>query len=559
MLRLSKDPDQARREMDALIFYLTTFSYIDGEFDPGEVTFIREVIKEVVEHRIASFGYDPASPQGQALVKKFTSTFNEVLNKAGREVMELLSESVSEAESREEFVTCRLKQRCYESFVVLGPEIRQQLLATVDDLLMADGHAHAAEVAFRQELLELLQGDAEAVTPPSQEVRHQVEVDELTALPHRPTTHDFFDRLERPWSDDAEERREQARAERALIDQAIEVLERQRSAGRGQLADKVRVDELPEGVDFLDDRVKVLAPRSGRRQELTVLGDLHGCYGCLKAALLQSRFFDKLAAYQSDPEGEVEPTLVFLGDYIDRGRYGVEGVLRLALQLFVNAPEQVVMLRGNHEMFVEHEGLVQSVVRPAESVISLWKVGDDELLRSYMRLFEALPTSMLFGRTLLTHGGAPRDAVIKEKVQTLAGLNDENARFQMLWSDPSMAEVIPKSLQDSSYRFGVGRLQLRGFLQRLGCHTLIRGHDRVVEGFRRDVDDEAALAVTVFSAGGDHNDDLPEGSSYRDVRPAALTIEADGGLDDPLRLRPWGIDYDPYNGPKRNRFHRDKG
>jgi hypothetical protein len=200
--------------------------------------------------------------------------------------------------------------------------------------------------------------------------------------------------------------------------------------------------------------------------------------------------------------------------------------------------------------------VIHSVVQPAEAVTSLWDLGDKELLRSYMKLFEALPTAMLFGRVLLTHGGAPRDRVIKEKVRSLAGLNDETARFQMLWSDPSEAEVIPRSLQDSTYRFGVGRLQLRGFLHRLGCHTMIRGHDRVLDGFRRDVDDEAALAVTVFSAGGVRNDELPERSNYRHVRPAALTVETDGGLDDPVRLTPWTIDYLPYSTPERNRLLR---
>ena len=31
--------------------------------------------------------------------------------------------------------------------------------------------------------------------------------------------------------------------------------------------------------------------------------------------------------------------------------------------------------------------------------------------------------------------------------------------FQMLWSDPSDVDVMPKKLQQSSYRFGFGRLQ----------------------------------------------------------------------------------------------------
>ena len=33
MLQFSKDPEVAERQMQAIIFYLTTFGYIDGEFD----------------------------------------------------------------------------------------------------------------------------------------------------------------------------------------------------------------------------------------------------------------------------------------------------------------------------------------------------------------------------------------------------------------------------------------------------------------------------------------------------------------------------------------------
>jgi hypothetical protein len=287
---------------------------------------------------------------------------------------------------------------------------------------------------------------------------------------------------------------------------------------------------------------------------VTVLGDLHGCYSCFKAALIQSRFFEKLAAYQTDPDRNPDPVLILLGDYLDRGDLGFEGVLRLALDLYVNAPEHVVLLRGNHEIFVEHEGAIRSAVRPAESIDALRAIAPDEALAGYMHLFEVLPCVVLLGRLLLVHGGIPRDATAKERVHDLSGLNDPQVLFQMLWSDPSAVDVIPRSLQEGTYRFAFGRLQCQGFLRRLGCHTLIRGHDKIDEGFRRSYDDPGVLAVTLFSAGGATNRDLPPESPYRSVRPMALSIQA-GALDDRVLIDAWPIDYAPYNAPALNRFY----
>jgi hypothetical protein len=143
--------------------------------------------------------------------------------------------------------------------------------------------------------------------------------------------------------------------------------------------------------------------------------------------------------------------------------------------------------------------------------------------------------------------------LLKERFRGLASLNDKDIRFQMMWSDPSSADVIPTALQEQSARFPFGRLQSLAFLQKIGCHTLIRGHEKVEEGFRRVYDDENQLLITLFSSGGADNADLPEDSSYRQVTPMALTLHY---LDGRFEMEPFRIAYEAYNTPDRNAFLR---
>ena len=126
-------------------------------------------------------------------------------------------------------------------------------------------------------------------------------------------------------------------------------------------------------------------------------------------------------------------------------------------------------------------------------------------------------------------------------------------RFQMMWSDPSTADVVPSDLQDKSARFSFGKLQARAFLQRLGVTTMIRGHEKVNDGFSQSIDDEQVKVYTLFSAGGATNEDLPQDSSYRTVTPMALTIRSDANG---LEVTPWAPDYATYNAPDKNAFFK---
>ncbi|MCB9788626.1 MAG: serine/threonine protein phosphatase [Deltaproteobacteria bacterium] len=555
MLELSKDPKTAEQQMVGLIFYLTTFGHIDGEFDPSEKEFIRDYVRRIVEHR-----FDTAMPGAKPelrkeIVGKFSRHFGEVLDATDREISDLWTEPVAEGEDSKSFVRARLKVRCFEIFRGFDAAGQERLFEAIEELLMADGVAHPEEVQFRAELLDILDAEVQPAPEAAAQGRPSVQVEEAGVLPGDSRDHPFFAPLERHYSADRERIARQLAADRALITSVRELLAQQRQLGRGALNGRKRVQDLAGKPAFLDGHVHVLPADPARTYELTVLGDLHGCYSCLKAALIQSRFMERVDAFERDPRGQPEPRLVLLGDYIDRGLFSYNGVLRAVLQIFAAAPRYVVMLRGNHEYYLEHEGEIYGGVRPAEAIATLRPHAPREVFRDYLALFEDLPNMLLFDQTLFVHAGIPRDSLVAERWRDLSSLNDPDIRFQMLWSDPSSADVIPAELQEQTARFPFGRLQARAFLDRIGCHTLIRGHEKVEEGFRRVYDDGHILLCTLFSAGGDTNDDLPLFSSYRFVTPMALTVRWQAGH---TRIVPWAIDYKPYVDPERNAFYRSR-
>jgi len=192
-------------------------------------------------------------------------------------------------------------------------------------------------------------------------------------------------------------------------------------------------------------------------------------------------------------------------------------------------------------------------VRPCEAMTSIADIAPTEVFATYMRLFEALPNTLVFDKTLFVHAGIPRDELLQQRWRDLSSLNDREIRFQMLWSDPSEADFIPPALQNKTARFPFGKSQFTSFMARLGTNTMIRGHEKIDDGFKKIYDDGRVLLLNLFSAGGTHNADLPPTSSYRGVTPMALSIRHWGGHS---TATPWVIDYQRYNDPARNAFFK---
>ena len=75
MITFSSDPRLAEQEMHAVIFYLVTFGYIDGDFDASEKQYIQATIARLIEHRARTAMPDAAETVRADVVAKFTAHF----------------------------------------------------------------------------------------------------------------------------------------------------------------------------------------------------------------------------------------------------------------------------------------------------------------------------------------------------------------------------------------------------------------------------------------------------------------------------------------------------
>ncbi|HKA90584.1 MAG TPA: metallophosphoesterase family protein, partial [Haliangiales bacterium] len=506
MLVFSKDPDVADQQMVAIIYYLVTFGYIDGRFDLSEQVFIREHIRKLVGWRVDDLRIGDARIRLD-ITDGTTARFETIYEQIAAEVKALFDEVTARGEDVAAFVRARLTVKCYELFRAFDAPNQAILLHLVDRLIIADGVTHQAEQALRDELLHLLQYRPPADTA-TRDIGQALQVTAPLAMTPAMDDHPLLSHLEKHFARDPIKLGRQLTADYALLTQTAKTWDDQRVGGLGRLAGRQRVAELDGKGSFLDGYVHFIDAAALRSYDVTVLGDLHGCYSNLKAALLQANFFRKVHAYRKNPLQNPFPLLVLLGDYIDRGRFGFDGVLRTAMQLYVSMPEHVVLLRGNHEWFLEYNGKVQGGVRPAESLATLEPLAPQKLLLAYRALFERMPSMLIMDRTLFVHAGIPSDDVFAKKLGDLSGLNDGGVRFQMMWSDPTNGPYVPAELQRVTSRFCFGRQQFRGFMSRIGCRTMIRGHERVASGFVTNYDEGDLLLITLFSAGGAQNADV---------------------------------------------------
>jgi len=211
---------------------------------------------------------------------------------------------------------------------------------------------------------------------------------------------------------------------------------------------------------------------------LNILGDIHG------------QFPDLLRHLEAG--GGVETSsYLFLGDYVDRGKQSL-AVMTLLLALKVKRPENMFLLRGNHECasITRIYGFYDECKRHFN--VKLWK--------AFCNVFNTLPLAAVVDEKIFCcHGGlSPElhhfDAV--RRIQRPIDVPDSGLVCDLLWADPD-TDVAGwhENNRGVSYVFGADAVV--SFLQKHDLDLIVRAHQVVEDGYEFFA---ARRLVTMFSA-----------------------------------------------------------
>lgn len=175
-----------------------------------------------------------------------------------------------------------------------------------------------------------------------------------------------------------------------------------------------------------------------------------------------------------------EYRLVFLGDYVDRGKKQIENVNFLLAQYYEN-PDRVILLRGNHESPVVNMqyGFMDTLYHTYGSE---WPY----LFIKYNEVFSNLPYAAEVNGLLALHGGIAEGLVSLKQIRNLPKkdlIPSNKIAFQILWNDPH--EGIEEFGENYSRGGGTkyyGRRALERFLRSNRLNGLIRAHEAYPEG-----------------------------------------------------------------------------
>ncbi len=223
--------------------------------------------------------------------------------------------------------------------------------------------------------------------------------------------------------------------------------------------------------------------------EAIIVGDLHGDLNSLVHILTECKFNTKV-------KKDNNFFLIFLGDYGDRGPKSPE-VYYILLRLKLLFPEQIILMRGNHE------GPLDLYVSPHDLFTSLEsKFGKKgiEIYSHIRKLFDQLYSGVIIkDKIIMLHGGFPSQARSVEEIAFAHRSHPDKPHLEeILWNDPN--ETIRGTITSPR---GAGRLfgsdVTKKLLKILQVKLLIRSHQSCFEGYEQS---HNGKILTIFSRKG---------------------------------------------------------
>jgi serine/threonine-protein phosphatase PP1 catalytic subunit len=197
---------------------------------------------------------------------------------------------------------------------------------------------------------------------------------------------------------------------------------------------------------------------------LNVCGDIHG------------QFYDLIKIF--DIAGTPpDCNYLFLGDYVDRGKFSLESIC-LLMCYKIKYPENFFLLRGNHECASINKiyGFYDDCKRRYS--VKLWKIFTD--------LFNCLPISACIDdKILCMHGGISPELFSLDQLKKIArptDIPDQGLLCDLMWSDPDK-DVKGWGPNDRGISVTFSQSVIEKFLASQDLELICRAHQVVQDGY----------------------------------------------------------------------------
>ncbi|KAJ3015488.1 UNVERIFIED_CONTAM: hypothetical protein HDU68_012701 [Siphonaria sp. JEL0065] len=211
---------------------------------------------------------------------------------------------------------------------------------------------------------------------------------------------------------------------------------------------------------------------------VNLVGDVHGQFEDLL------RIFDK-CGYPPNAN------YLFLGDYVDRGKFSLETILLLFCYK-LKYPLNFFILRGNHECASVNRvyGFFDECKRRCN--LKIWKVFTD--------VFNCLPiAAIVAGKIFCVHGGLSPSLISMDYIRAIprpSEVPEFGLLNDLLWSDPS-ANATDWEDNDRGVSYCFGAKIVHEFVAKYNLDLVARAHMVVEGGYEFFAERQL---VTIFSA-----------------------------------------------------------
>ena len=224
-------------------------------------------------------------------------------------------------------------------------------------------------------------------------------------------------------------------------------------------------------------------------EPICVVGDIHGQYADLLNMISKA----------GEP-GSLN--YLFLGDYVDRGVFGID-VCVLLFCIKLNYPKSVIMLRGNHES----RNMTETFTFRQEVNLRY----DLEVYDLFMEIFDAMPISAQIAKKYLAmHGGISPELSRLDQIDSIDRFQEiplDGIFCDLMWADPMDDEAAvhgdftENPERDCSVYFG--KKPVKSLLKKNKLLSVFRGHQVKQDGFHMHKwgsRDSFPYVITIFSA-----------------------------------------------------------